>query len=212
MLVLFTNLSSEGLCTELPNCFCNIENNQNRQSNNDYSNSADTQHRLTQTCVNEPVPNAPRAPDQPAPLGAGCEAERGPQHADQQVAHRDAHQKQVHGRAQSPEPAEEREHQEVREQTKGADEAQAQRHHQVPGGAQGRRGRSAVLARGHLTGTARAARALVGNDHAVLSRGVWTSGLGDFFFFFSRGQLIWRSEGARTVEMRYTGSTLIPRE
>lgn len=72
---------------------------------------------LTQTCVDEAVPNASGASDQPPALGAGREAERGPQNADQQVAHRDAHQQQVHGRAQSSVPAEQRQHQEVTEET-----------------------------------------------------------------------------------------------
>lgn len=118
---------------------------------------------LTQTRVHEAVPHAPGVSDQPAPLGAGREAERGPQHTDQQVAGGDAHQEEVHGRAQRPVPAEEQEHQEVSEEAEGADEAEADGHQQVPGGAQGT---------GHLlgrcsSGTVRAAQAHVGNDHAV---------------------------------------------
>lgn len=167
-------------------------------------------HLLTQTCVNEPVPHAPSASDQPPPLGAGREAERGAQHADQQVAPRDAHQQEVHGRAQSPVPAEQREHQEVTEEPEGADEAEAHRHHQVPRRAQGR-GRESTghlfvrirrrRAAGSSPGTVRTAQ--VGNDHTGLSRRLWTSpkfaprdgtmrSRG-----FSLAQPIWRSEGAR---------------
>lgn len=136
---------------------------------------------LTQTRVHESVPNAPGASDQPPPLGAGREAERGAQDADQQVASRDAHQEQVHGRAQSPVPAEQREHEEVAEERGGADEAKAHRHHQVPRRAQGRRrertGQLLVRVRGRRGsdssyGTVRTAQAHVGHDHTGQSRQV----------------------------------------
>lgn len=130
---------------------------------------------LTQTGVDEAVPNTSSSSDQPPPLGAGREAERRAQHADQQVAHRDARQQQVHGRAQSPVPAEQRQHQEVTEKAQSADAAQAHRHHQVPGrtqrgGGQRVRDPSARIRR-FFSGTSRAAQAPVGNDHTE----VWTS-------------------------------------
>lgn len=131
---------------------------------------------LTQTRVDESVPNASGASDQPAPLRAGREAEGGPEHADQQVAHGDAHQQQVHGRAQNPVPAEQREHQQVAEKAARADQAEAHRHHQVPRGAQGWSGGGArrVLLR-CVPVTVRTAQARVGNDHAARSRQLRTS-------------------------------------
>lgn len=124
----------------------------------------------TQTGVNETVPNAPRASDQPSPLGAGREAERGAQHADQQVARRDADQQEVHRRAQRPVPTEQRQHQKVAEERGGADEAEAHRHHPVARRAQGRRReRNGQLligsGGGSSTGTVRTVQAHVGNDH-----------------------------------------------
>lgn len=130
---------------------------------------------LTQTRVDESVPNASGASDQPAPLRAGREAERGPEHADQQVAHGDAHQQQVHGRAQSPVPAEQREHQQVAEEAARADRAKAHRHHQVPRGAQGRSGGGARRVLLRVPVTARAAQARVGDDHAARSRQLWST-------------------------------------
>lgn len=105
---------------------------------------------LTQTRVDEAVPHAACAPEQPAALRAGGEAEGGPQRADQQVAGRDAHQQQVHGRAQRPVAAEQRQHQQVAEEAEGADEAEAHGDHQVPPGAEagGRQGRLPGRVRG----------------------------------------------------------------
>lgn len=164
---------------------------------------------LTQTWVNEPIPNAPSASDQPPPLGAGCEAERSPQQTNQQVARGDAHQHEIHGRAQSSVPAEQREHQEVTEKPESADEAQAHRHHKVPSRAQGRRGQGTgyllvrvrrLSAAGYSLGTVRAAQAQVGNYHTGMSREVCTSQK----FVPREGtirsrcfSLIWRGEGVR---------------
>lgn len=167
-------------------CFCSAQSETGKKGS-----GCKRKAPLTQTGVDEPVPNAPRAADQPPPLRAGGEAEGRPEHGDQQVADGDADQQQVHGRAQSPVPAEQRQHQEVGEEPEGADEAQAHRHHQVSARAQGRRRqrpghllervrrrcrcrccvRRCRRAASSSPGTVHTAQAHVANDHSGLKFG-----------------------------------------
>ncbi len=90
-------------------------------------------YRLTQEWIDEAVPHASRASDEPPALRTGGEAERSAEDAHQQITHRDAHQKIVHGRAQHFVATEQDENERVVEKPKSSDESEAHRDHQVSG-------------------------------------------------------------------------------
>ncbi|KAF3858641.1 hypothetical protein F7725_011842 [Dissostichus mawsoni] len=129
-----------------------------------------------QNGVCEAVPHASSFPYEPPSLRAGGEAERSPQHANQQVADGNVNQEQVDGRPQHLVAAEENEHQQVVEQSESADEAQAHSHHQVPCRTQGGPVGASPLVPVPDRGTQRAvcsraaAQAHVGHDHRERSR------------------------------------------
>lgn len=87
--------------------------------------------QLTQEWIDETVPHASRAPDEPATLRTGGEAERSAEDADQQIAHWDADQKTVHRRAQHFVATEQDEHERVVEKAESSDESKANRDYQV---------------------------------------------------------------------------------
>lgn len=126
---------------------------------------------LTKQGVCEAVPHASSFPNEPPSLRAGGEAERSPQHANQQVADGNVNQEQVDGRPQHLVAAEENEHQQVVEQSESADEAQAHSHHQIPCRTQGGPVGASPLVPVPDRGTQRAvcpraaAQAHVGHDH-----------------------------------------------
>lgn len=117
---------------------------------------------LTEEGVDEAVPHAAARTDQPPSPRARGEAERRPEHADKQVAHRDAHEHAVDRWAQRLVTAEQQQHERVVQETKRADETETQCDHHVSGGTQiafqGRVSAAEVGARG-------AASAQVGRDH-----------------------------------------------
>lgn len=90
-------------------------------------------YRLTQEWIDEAIPHASRAPDEPPALRAGGEAERGAEDAHQQITHWDAHQKIVHGRAQQFVATEQDENERVVEKPESSDEPKAHGDHQVSG-------------------------------------------------------------------------------
>jgi len=112
----------------------------------------------TQARVDEAVPHAARAPQQPAPLRARGEAERRAEHAHEQVAHGDAREHAVDRRAQRAVAAEERERREVVEEAQRADDRETHGHHHVARARERERDRVVVPRR-------RAAAA--NNDHAA---------------------------------------------
>lgn len=80
--------------------------------------------QLTEAGVDEAVPAAAAAPQQPPPADAGREAESGSEQAHQHVADADVQQQHVHRRAQLLEFAEEQQDDKVVEEAEGHDEAQ----------------------------------------------------------------------------------------
>lgn len=94
----------------------------------------------TEAGVDESVPAAAAAPQQPPPADTGGEAQRGAEQTHQHVADADVQQQHVDGRPQLLEFAEEEQHHEVVEEAKSHDEAQhhgqdyeARRGEAVPG-------------------------------------------------------------------------------
>ena len=80
--------------------------------------------QLTEAGVDEAVPAAADAPQQPPPPNAGRKTESGPEQTYQHVADADVQQQHVHRRAQLLEFAEQQQHNEVVEEAEGHYEAQ----------------------------------------------------------------------------------------
>lgn len=76
---------------------------------------------LTKAGVDESVPTAAAATQQPATSDAGRKAERGAEEAHQHVAHADIQQQHVHRRPQLLEFTEQNQHNKVVEETEGHD-------------------------------------------------------------------------------------------
>lgn len=69
-------------------------------------------------------------------MQTGCEAERGPEEADEDVAQADVEQDEVDGRPQGAKLCEDEQDEEVAEDSRHQNEAEAYRHHRVAGPAQ----------------------------------------------------------------------------
>lgn len=91
---------------------------------------------LTKERIGEAVPPTAAVTDQPSAVQAGGETERRPEHAHQDVAHADVEQDAVDWRPKAAELDEQGEDQEVAEDARHQDEAQADGHHRVAGAAQ----------------------------------------------------------------------------
>lgn len=87
---------------------------------------------LTEAGVDEAVPAAAPAAQQPPPADAGGEAERGPEQTHQHVADADVQQQHVHRSPQLLELAEQQQDDEVVQEAEGHDEAQRRgQHHEA---------------------------------------------------------------------------------
>lgn len=85
------------------------------------------QEELTEAGVDEAVPAAAPAAQQPPPADAGGEAERGSEQTHQHVAHADVQQQHVHRSPQLLELAEQQQDDEVVQEAEGHNEAQRHR-------------------------------------------------------------------------------------
>lgn len=82
------------------------------------------QYRLTKAGVDEAVPAAATAPQQPPPANTGGETESGSEQTHQHVADTDVQQHHVHRRPQLLEFAKQKKHDEVVQEAESHDEAQ----------------------------------------------------------------------------------------
>lgn len=75
--------------------------------------SLDLQESLTEEGVGEPVPLAAVLSNEPPPVQTRCEAERGPENTDEDVAQADVQQYEVDGRPESAKLCKDEQRQEV---------------------------------------------------------------------------------------------------